>query len=102
MSDEEFFVKITKITDVEDCFADSLTKEVTFEKEITKDFINYLGIDSNLEYYADFPKPFYKVEKIDKYVIKGVESFQTLKIILYKKNMDEVLKEFIAFIEKFN
>ncbi|MEQ8187857.1 MAG: hypothetical protein ABRQ39_07760 [Candidatus Eremiobacterota bacterium] len=85
---------IVSIKDLEDCFDGSFIKELLFNEPVTKDFIYYLGKNCNLSYYANFARPFYKIES-PFYVIKGVEGNVTARINLYEKNSIACLEEYI-------
>lgn len=90
-------MKIIEIKDIEDCFDGSFIKELLFDREVTKEFILYLGKTGDLDYYPTFARPFYKIDSKGKFQIKGVEGNKTARITLYEKNFDETL----IFLKKY-
>ncbi len=85
-------MKILQITDVPDCFNTSLTKEILFDQPVTKDYIQYLGQHGQLDYYAEFPRPFYKLQKSGYYILQGVEGTDTARVILDRTRVQEALQ----------
>lgn len=94
-------MKIVEVRDVEDCFDGSFVKEVLFNDIITSDFINYLCKEGEFQYHKSFARPFFKIDNPGKYIVMGVEGNKTVKIVLYRKNIDESLKYFLNYIKKF-
>ena len=86
---------------VEDCFDETFIIEYLLDKPINKDFIDYLGQNCNLEYYPKFAKPFFKVECIHKYIIKGIEEQKTLRVIYNRANIEQSKIYLKNYVEKF-
>lgn len=90
---------IIEIKPLEDCFDESIMKEITFNQPVTEDFIFYFGNLGKLEYFPDFPKPYFKVDVEDKFILKGILGNKTIRLILYRKNIPHsivLLKEWVS------
>lgn len=85
---------------IENCFEGTDIKEILLDKEISKEFIFYLKGDSFMQYFPTFSKPFFKIDVRAKYIIKGIEGFKTLRIIL-KEKPEELYKEFEKLVENY-
>jgi hypothetical protein len=94
-------MKIIDIKDLEDCFDGSLIKEFLFNEPVSKDFIKYFGKLGKLEYFPDFARPFYRIDRENKFVIKGVEGNKTARITIASRIFQEMLKEIKDWIENF-
>jgi hypothetical protein len=91
-------MKIIAIKNIENCIAGNDTKEVIFDAPVTRDFIHYLGKNSDLQYFPNFPRPFFKIEVQGKYLLKGIESERIIKIIL-KEPFETSLQTLIEKVE---
>jgi hypothetical protein len=73
-------MKVIETTVVEECLDGVVIREVLFDGKIGVDFISGLEKLGKLEYFPHFPKPFFRVRKSGKYIIKGVEGSETCQI----------------------
>jgi len=87
-------VEIIDYKKVEDCLDGTLIRELLLNSNITKDFIFYLGQMGTLQYFPDFPRPFFKIDGKD-FKIKGVEDNKTLLVTLSDEAKMDMLKVFI-------
>ena len=96
-------MKIIKITVLEDCFDGSYIRDISLDSEITKEFIDYLSQNKNmsLEYYADFARPFFRIENKGVFRIKGVQGNDNFRLVLYKSTVDEIVKYIREIIAEF-
>lgn len=94
-------MNINKMVEVEDCFDGSFIKEVSFNEEINKDFINYIGQFGDLNYYSTFLRPFYKINVPKKFILKGVEGNTTARIIFFRESLNLSIEYFINIVKEF-
>ena len=92
-------MKIIEIREIEDCFDQSIMKEILLDQVIQKDFIESLGTAGSLEYFPTFARPFFKLEVSGKYIVKGIEGNRSVRIILGRKAPVQYLKDFEKFLE---
>ncbi|MCX7880464.1 MAG: hypothetical protein N2517_07360 [Ignavibacteria bacterium] len=74
-------MKVIQIIDIEDCLSNVKSFDLLLSDEITKNFILNLGKKGYLQYYSDFPKPFFKIRLEGICDIKGVEGSKKLRVI---------------------
>jgi hypothetical protein len=93
-------MNILAIKHIEDCFDGSFIKEIVFNEPIDRDFIFYLGNVGELQYYATFARPFFKVIKPGSYEFKGVEGNRSIRILL-KTPPEESLEDFRKLVSAY-
>lgn len=94
-------MKVEKTRFLEDCFDGTIMREVTFDVDITEAFIYYLQPRGTLQYFPDFPKPFFIFEEPSSYTLKGACGNRNARIILGKTNQKECLANFSRVCEEF-
>jgi hypothetical protein len=90
-------MNVMAIKHIEDCFDGTLIKEFVLDREITKDFILYLGQLGNLQYFPDFARPFFKINA-QGFGIKGIQDNTTLRVLLVDKTK---LDKLTAIIQQY-
>ena len=84
---------------LEDCFDGTIMREVTLDEDISEPFVLYLGDFGELQYFPQFPRPFFIMEEPGKYILKGSTGKPTARIILSKSGQEENLAGFIKRCE---
>lgn len=79
---------------VEDCFDDSAIYGYEFETSWTCEAIQGLRDFGKLEYFADFPRPFFRVIGSSGLQIKGVEGETTCRVIYPRENKEVLRRQF--------
>ncbi len=95
-------MKVVKTKKVEGCLDSKNAVDVLYDKEVTKDFIEYLGNLGKLIYKNNLEKPFYRVIVRGEYTLKGSEGNMTTRVLLPEKFDEGWEKEFIDFVEKYS
>lgn len=91
-------MKTLGIRDIEDCFDGSFVKEILFDEPITREAIYHFGEGADLQYFPDFPRPFYRVDRSD-FVLQGVEGNRTARITLRRNNIAKSVAAFRQLLE---
>ncbi|WP_444994632.1 hypothetical protein [Aliikangiella sp. IMCC44359] len=76
-------------------------KEIVFDKPVNKAFIDYLGQSGELEYFSDFSRPFYRVERAKGYLLKGIEGNDYLRIYFLRTYLEEALSFFENYVDAY-
>ena len=92
-------MKVIEIRHIEDCFDGSLIKELLFSEKISRNFIYALNKKGDIQYFAHFSRPFFKIRVNNIYDIKGIEGSNSVRIHL-KNPANYTIEDFIKFIEK--
>lgn len=91
---------VVDVRDIEDCFDGFFVKEVLFSEPITREAIYHLGQGADLQYFPDFPRPFFRVDRPD-FVLQGVEGNRTARVTLGKENTAQSLATFERLLEDY-
>lgn len=84
---------IVDIRQDEDCFDDSMMYELVFDEPAREEHITSLQSLGDLEYFSQFPRPFYRLTVGNRYVLKGVLAGETAKLILFRGEPQPVAAE---------
>jgi hypothetical protein len=74
-------MELIDIKKIEDCFDGSVIFEYSFDEEIKERFMKKLSEKEKLNYYPEFPKPFFKIITADGLQIKGIVGDTSLQVI---------------------
>lgn len=74
---------------VEDCFDGSRIFEYQFDFTIDSAFIKELGTLGKLEYFKDFPRPFFRIITVKGSQFKGVEGEKSFKAIFTRSDLEK-------------
>lgn len=92
-------MRLLAVKMVEDCFDGSVIKEFIFDTPISEPFIKKLGVIGALEYFPEFPRPFFRIEKKDDYQIKGVVQNKTMRVIFNRSCDPDCVTKLAAIID---
>lgn len=87
-------MKIMEIKKIEDCFDGSSVYGYTFDEEWSREKIFRLGSLGMVEYFADFPRPFFRIRGENGLQIKGVDGETNCRIIFPQKRKEEIKTAF--------
>lgn len=87
-------MQIIETTVMEDCLKGTLTLLYQFDVAWTKDDIIKLCSLGQLDYFDDFPRPFFRFKSPEDVQIKGVEGDFTCRIIYPAGERDKIHAEF--------
>jgi hypothetical protein len=84
-------MKIDQVKHIEDCFDGSYVHEVLFDTAITRTFIESLRRTTQLDYYPEFARPFFKAVVEGEFTLKGIEGNRTVRITSFGGGIDGIL-----------
>ena len=90
-------MKIDATRKAEDCFDDGQSFRYWLESPLTRQDIETLGQFGALDYYPDFPRPFFRVVADNGSHIKGVENDLSFLVVYPAGRTETVKKEFERF-----
>ncbi len=82
---------------IEDCFENSNIYDVALNMEITEDFVITLGKFGSLQYFPNFPKPFFKLRLENLFELKGIVGSYKFRVRLINPSIF-TLDDFLNFI----
>ena len=89
---ETGFMKIISCKKLEDCFDGNSVYGYQFEETWTKESITRLKELGKLDYFPDFPRPFFRLVGEKGLQLKGVQGNRSCQVI-YPRKDKEVIKE---------
>lgn len=92
-------MKVTAIQIVEDCFDGSQIKEIFLDSGMTEGFIHQLGAGFRFEYFAEFPRPFFRIFS-PQFQIKGVLNGLSLRVIFNRSCAAAGVESLISRIQR--
>jgi len=87
-------MNIIEIKKIEDCFDGSSVYAYIFDKVWTRDTIMRLRMLGQVDYFPDFPRPFFRLCGQEGMQVKGIEGENTCRIIFPKKRKEIIRQEF--------
>jgi hypothetical protein len=92
-------VRIGEVTKLEDCFDGSAVVRYNFDQPWSREAIQTLKSLGELDYFPDFPRPFFRLRTGDGLQARGVEGERSCQVILPQRERERVRA---AFEEKFS
>lgn len=93
-------VRVIAVRKVEDCFDADIMREVEIDSEMSEEIMRRISVEASLKYYADFPRPYFRIEKDNFYTIQGVIGNKTFRVVFSKSNMQEAESYLVKQIEE--
>ena len=90
-------MKIDAARKAEDCFEDGQSFRYWLTAPLTRRDIETLGQFGVLDYYPDFPRPFFRCIADNGSQIKGVENDMSFLVVYPAGRVEKVKKEFETF-----
>jgi hypothetical protein len=87
-------MKLLEVHKVEDCFDGGLRLEYRFDGEIAEPFMMGLASGARLDYFPDFPKPFFKIIREDGVQIKGILGTADIEAFFPSKQKEDIKRNF--------
>ena len=87
---------------VEDCFNGSRIYDIKIDRPININLILKLGALGRLEYFKEFPRPFFRIHSPEEgFQIKGVEGEHSFRIILSSSGKERGIKILEETLDRF-
>ena len=93
-------MKLINIKKLEDCLEGSMIFMYSVNNKITETLMRTLAEKGKLQYYPEFPKPFFKIITVDGVQVKGIIGDDNFEVVYPKTNKVERKKGFDASLEK--
>jgi hypothetical protein len=87
-------VKIVQSRKVEDCFDGSSVYAYSFDEAWNRGTIASIQVFGKLEYYPDFPRPFFRVRGCNGLEVKGVEGERNCRVVFPRRERETIKRQF--------
>lgn len=93
-------VRVKSVRDLENCLESAPVKEIDLDEELTEELMNRLAVQSRLQYFPHFPRPYFRIDKADSWTIQGILGNTTLRVTLTPRIGDEGVERLRCLIEQ--
>lgn len=93
-------MELVEIRELEDCFDGGLKLEYRFSAAIGDGFMRRMAAGSRLDFFSEFPRPFFKVFLASGIQIKGVLGDPCIEAYLPRTDMEKIRSQFEAQIRR--
>lgn len=93
-------MKLVNIKKLEDCIDGSMIFMYSFNEKIHETLMKKLGEKGKLQYYPEFPRPFFKIITADGIQVKGIIGDDNFEVVFPRTNKQERKKNFETILEK--
>jgi hypothetical protein len=93
-------MRIVENRKLEDCFDGSTVYGYSFDIPWDREKIQDLSVLGKLEYFPDFPRPFFRLCGTRGLQIKGVEGESKCRIIYPRKGKEELKRDFESLFDE--
>ncbi len=87
-------MKLIEARKIEDCFDGGSRYEFRFNNEIAEAFMRRLVGAGRLDFFPEFPKPFFKIFRSDGSQVKGILGSMDIEVYFTRSHSDEKIIEF--------
>ncbi len=90
--------RVIAVRHVEDCFDGDFIREFELDSQLDESIMRRLADDAELQYYPDFPRPYFRIDRRGSCTIQGVIGKTTFRVTFARsaaKDMENVLKRLI-------
>jgi len=87
-------VNIRHIKKLEDCLDGSISFCYTLDEQVNEGVMREMAEGGKLQYFPDFPRPFYKLFTGDGVQVKGIIGENHFDVLFPRKNIEERQKTF--------
>jgi hypothetical protein len=92
--------QITEIRILEDCFTPSQSREIRLNCEMSVELMKHIAEGAKLDYFPDFPRPYFRIEINNKYVIQGIIGGSSFRVVFSKGASEEAMTELRSIFQK--
>lgn len=93
-------VQVTDVHVIEDCFDDSITRELVLDAPLDEGLMRAMAAGADLQYHPEFPRPYFRIHRPEDIVIQGVLGRLTCRVVLPRHGTEQAQAKLITLIEK--
>jgi hypothetical protein len=90
---------VTDIVLIEACLDGSIIKQYHLSKQIDKTLMHRLSDQAKLDYYDDFPRPYFRIARDGYYLIQGVIGLNSFRVTFSPQitiNVEKILLDLVS------
>jgi hypothetical protein len=79
-------IQVIAVRPLEDCLIESMNSEWELDQPLGREIMQRMAKGSRLQFYPDFPRPYFRIESPDGYVLQGVLGNTTFRATFSRQN----------------
>jgi hypothetical protein len=91
---------VIAIRHIEDCFNGDFIKELELDSPLDTAVMSRMAEGATLQYHPDFPRPYFRVDRLDAYTIQGVIGKTSFRVTFSQSATKETVDALISRIQK--
>jgi hypothetical protein len=91
---------IVSVRLVEKCLNSVLIKEYQVDKPVTEELMHRLATDAKLKFWPTFPRPYFRIERKNAYVLQGIIGDPTIRATLLPPSPSSSEQLFTSFFQE--
>ncbi len=95
-------MKIVAVREVEDCFDNTVSRDVVFDQPTDLEFIVSLGSLGRLRYYHNLARPFWRLQVEDLFSLKGIQRNNVARLVFKKGHYAESIEMLVDAVNRFS
>jgi len=95
-------MKIVAVREVDDCFDNTVSRDVVFDQPTDLEFIVSLGKIGRLRYYHNLAKPFWRLQVEGLFSLKGIQRNNVARLVFMKGHYAESIEMLVDAVNRFS
>ena len=95
-------MKIVAVREVEDCFDNTVSRDVVFDQVTDLEFIVSLGKIGRLRYYHNLAKPFWRLQVESLFTLKGIQRNNVARLVFKKGHYAESIEMLVDAVNRYS
>jgi hypothetical protein len=91
---------IVSVRLVEKCLNNVLIKEYQVDKPVTEGLMHLLAADAKLSFFSTFPRPYFRIERKNAYILQGIIGDPTIRATLLPPSPSLSEQLFASFFQE--
>ncbi len=95
-------MKIVAVREVEDCFDNTVSRDVVFDRPTDLEFIVSLGRIGRLRYHHSLARPFWRLQVDGLFTLKGIQRNNVARLVFKKGHYAESIEMLVNAVNQYS
>ena len=92
--------KVVEVRLIENCLDSSAVKELCLDTPLDEGIMKRVSSQGTLQYFPDFPRPYFRVDRSRTYVLQGVLGNRSFRVTFSPMAAESAEAELVALVEQ--
>lgn len=93
-------IRVNTVRDLENCLESAPVKEFVLDGDVGEALMRRLAVDSRLQYFPHFPRPYFRIDRADSWTIQGIVGSTSLRVTLTPSAAENAVEKLRCLIEQ--